>query len=26
MANPLVLDGRHCIARREGVVYEGLTW
>ncbi|WP_142857096.1 UDP-glucose 6-dehydrogenase AglM [Salinigranum halophilum] len=26
MAHPLVLDGRHCIEPREGLVYEGLTW
>ena len=26
MATPLVLDGRHCIEPREGLVYEGLTW
>jgi UDPglucose 6-dehydrogenase len=26
MATPLVLDGRHCIERREGITYEGLTW
>lgn len=26
MATPLVLDGRHCIERRDGIVYEGLTW
>jgi UDPglucose 6-dehydrogenase len=26
MATPLVLDGRHCIEPREGIVYEGLTW
>jgi UDPglucose 6-dehydrogenase len=26
MANPLVLDGRHCVEPREGIVYEGLTW
>jgi len=26
MADPIVLDGRHCIDRREGITYEGLTW
>ena len=26
MATPVVVDGRHCIDRREGIVYEGLTW
>jgi UDPglucose 6-dehydrogenase len=26
MARPLVLDGRHVVARREGLQYEGLTW
>jgi UDPglucose 6-dehydrogenase len=26
MATPLVLDGRHCVDPREGIVYEGLTW
>ena len=26
MATPLVLDGRHCVEPREGIVYEGLTW
>jgi UDPglucose 6-dehydrogenase len=26
MSTPLVLDGRHCIDRRDGIVYEGLTW
>lgn len=26
MATPLVLDGRHCIDRRDGIIYEGLTW
>jgi UDPglucose 6-dehydrogenase len=26
MARPLVLDGRHVVARREGIQYEGLTW
>ncbi len=26
MAEPVVVDGRHCIDRREGIVYEGLTW
>ncbi|SDY74289.1 UDP-glucose 6-dehydrogenase AglM [Halopenitus persicus] len=26
METPIVLDGRHCINRREGITYEGLTW
>ncbi len=26
MATPVVIDGRHCIDRRDGIVYEGLTW
>jgi UDPglucose 6-dehydrogenase len=26
MATPIVIDGRHCIDRRDGIVYEGLTW
>ncbi|MDG5761540.1 UDP-glucose 6-dehydrogenase AglM [Natronococcus sp. A-GB1] len=26
MATPVVVDGRRCITRREGIVYEGLTW
>ncbi len=26
MATPVVVDGRRCIERREGIVYEGLTW
>ena len=26
MATPVVVDGRHAIDRREGIVYEGLTW
>ncbi|WP_152040968.1 UDP-glucose 6-dehydrogenase AglM [Salinigranum salinum] len=26
MAHPLVLDGRHCLEPRDGIVYEGLTW
>ena len=26
MATPVVIDGRHAIDRREGLVYEGLTW
>lgn len=26
LANTLVIDGRHAIDRREGLVYEGLTW
>ncbi|WP_436926742.1 UDP-glucose 6-dehydrogenase AglM [Halosimplex amylolyticum] len=26
MANPLVVDGRHIIERRDGITYEGLTW
>ncbi|MFB6362136.1 MAG: UDP-glucose 6-dehydrogenase AglM [Halobacteriales archaeon] len=26
MATPVVVDGRHAIERREGLVYEGLTW
>ena len=26
MSTPLVVDGRHCIERRDGLVYEGLTW
>jgi UDPglucose 6-dehydrogenase len=26
MVTPVVVDGRHAIDRREGIVYEGLTW
>ena len=26
MAEPVVIDGRHAIERREGLTYEGLTW
>ncbi|WP_121743578.1 UDP-glucose 6-dehydrogenase AglM [Natronorubrum halophilum] len=26
MATPVVIDGRRCIERRDGIVYEGLTW
>jgi UDPglucose 6-dehydrogenase len=26
MADPVVVDGRHAIDRRDGLVYEGLTW
>ncbi|QLD86819.1 UDP-glucose/GDP-mannose dehydrogenase family protein [Natronomonas halophila] len=26
MANPVVVDGRRIISRREGLTYEGLTW
>jgi len=26
MATPVVVDGRNVVARREGIVYEGLTW
>ncbi len=26
MAEPIVVDGRNVITRREGIVYEGLTW
>lgn len=26
MANPIVIDGRNTIDRRDGIVYEGLTW
>lgn len=26
MAEPVVIDGRHIISRRNGIVYEGLTW
>jgi UDPglucose 6-dehydrogenase len=26
MATPVVVDGRHAIRRRDGIVYEGLTW
>ncbi|MFB6232751.1 MAG: UDP-glucose 6-dehydrogenase AglM [Haloarculaceae archaeon] len=26
MAEPVVVDGRNVIRRREGIVYEGLTW
>jgi UDPglucose 6-dehydrogenase len=26
MADPVVVDGRRIIERREGIVYEGLTW
>lgn len=26
MAEPIVIDGRRIIERREGITYEGLTW
>jgi UDPglucose 6-dehydrogenase len=26
MKTPVVIDGRHAVDRREGIVYEGLTW
>ena len=26
MTTPVVIDGRRCIERRDGIVYEGLTW
>ncbi|WP_267639848.1 UDP-glucose 6-dehydrogenase AglM [Haloarchaeobius amylolyticus] len=26
MADPVVVDGRHVVERREGITYEGLTW
>jgi UDPglucose 6-dehydrogenase len=26
MADPVVVDGRRIIERRDGIVYEGLTW
>ena len=26
MQTPVVIDGRHAIERRDGIVYEGLTW
>jgi len=26
MATPIVVDGRRAISRRDGIVYEGLTW
>jgi len=26
MHTPVVVDGRHAIDRREGIIYEGLTW
>jgi UDPglucose 6-dehydrogenase len=26
MSTPVVIDGRHAIDRRDGIVYEGLTW
>jgi len=26
MSTPVVVDSRRCIERREGIVYEGLTW
>ncbi|MFC6724832.1 UDP-glucose/GDP-mannose dehydrogenase family protein, partial [Halobium palmae] len=26
MATPVVVDGRRIVERREGLVYEGLTW
>ena len=26
MADPVVVDGRRIISRREGLTYEGLTW
>ena len=26
MSTPVVVDGRRAIERRDGIVYEGLTW
>ncbi|WP_372479557.1 UDP-glucose 6-dehydrogenase AglM [Halomicrobium sp. HM KBTZ05] len=26
MADPVVVDGRHVVERRDGITYEGLTW
>ncbi|HKL29772.1 MAG TPA: UDP-glucose/GDP-mannose dehydrogenase family protein, partial [Natrialbaceae archaeon] len=26
MADPVVIDGRRVIERRDGITYEGLTW
>lgn len=26
MSTPVVVDGRRCIERREGIIYDGLTW
>ena len=26
MSTPVVVDGRRCIERRQGIIYEGLTW
>jgi len=26
MADPVVVDGRQIIDRRDGITYEGLTW
>jgi UDPglucose 6-dehydrogenase len=26
MAEPVIVDGRHIIQRRDGITYEGLTW
>ncbi len=26
MSTPIIVDGRRCIKRREGIIYEGLTW
>jgi len=26
MSTPVVADGRRCIERRDGIIYEGLTW
>jgi len=26
MADPVVVDGRRIISRRQGLTYEGLTW
>ena len=26
MSTPVVVDGRRCIERRDGIIYEGLTW
>jgi UDPglucose 6-dehydrogenase len=26
MSTPVVIDGRHIVTRRDGLVYEGLTW
>jgi UDPglucose 6-dehydrogenase len=26
METPVVIDGRYAINRRDGIVYEGLTW